>query len=83
MEAEIIDKLMTLAQYLISIVGVASMLVAAARAIADITPNTKDDRWVSKAEKVIAAIVAVLDRLALNPDDAAARRKKQGSHRKN
>lgn len=77
MENELIDKLTLLLQVLVTVVGAASMILAGLRQIANITPNTMDDVWVGKAERFIARIVAVLDRLALNPDKTAAREPKK------
>lgn len=60
-----------------AVVGAASMILAGLRKIADITPSTVDDEWLNKAEKALALVVKLLDRLALNPDADAARKAKK------
>lgn len=57
-----------------AVVGAASMILAGLRKIAKITPSTVDDEWLNKAERVLAFVVKLLDRLAMNPDAAAARK---------
>lgn len=58
-----------------ALVGVASAISAALRAIANVTPNTADDEFAGSFSRVVGRIQKMLDRLALNPDSSKARRK--------
>lgn len=71
---QLIEQIGNIVVILTTIVGAASMILAGLRKIANITPTTVDDEWVSKAEKALAFAVKLLDRLALNPDQSAARK---------
>lgn len=73
---QLIEQIGNIVVILTTIVGAASMILAGLRKIADITPSTVDDEWLNKAEKVLAFVVKLLDRLALNPDADAARKAK-------
>jgi len=59
-----------------SVIAAASLIVKAAAIIADITPNTADDEFVVGVKRVLTKVVAIADRLALNPDHTQARRAK-------
>jgi hypothetical protein len=43
------------------VVGFATVVVAALEKITDITPSTKDDRYVASAKKFLSNVSAVLD----------------------
>ncbi len=73
---QLIDKIAVIIEMALVIVGAASLILAGLRKIANITPTTTDDIWVSKAEAFIAGAVKFLDRLAMNPDKTAAREPK-------
>lgn len=60
-----------------SIVGAASLLVKGIGAVTAITPSTKDDEVVNAISRGLATVVKVLDVIAINPNDAAARPKKK------
>ena len=76
---QLIEQIGNIVVILTTIVGAASMILAGLRKIANITPTTVDDEWVSKAEKALAFVVKLLDRLALNPDSEAARKAKDNN----
>lgn len=56
-------------------IGAASLIVKGLQLIANVTPSQKDNQWLSEAQKVIVKIQAILDRIALNPDNTEARKK--------
>lgn len=56
-----------------TVIGAASVLVKTASAVAKVTPSTKDDELVGKGAKMLSKTVAVLDKIALNPDTLDAR----------
>ena len=58
-----------------AIVGVCSALVQLLVRITAITPGTKDDAYATMAQKALSWVIVVLDRLALNPDKSAARKR--------
>lgn len=68
-----------------TIIGAASVLVKSASAVAKITPSTKDDEVVGRVAKGVSKVVAVLDKVALNPDTMDARppnwKKRNKNHR--
>jgi hypothetical protein len=60
-------------EYLLIIVGAASLIVAGLEKIADLTPTDKDNIAIGKAKRFLARVIAILDRLAVNPDKTKAR----------
>jgi len=64
--------------FLASIVGVASAVSAAIRAFAKVTPNTADDKFAGKVKQFVGRLQKILDRLAMNPDNASARKGQKG-----
>ena len=58
-----------------SVIGIASLLVKAFSIFAKITPSKKDDVLAGTLEKWLTKIVAFFDRIALNPDSSAARKR--------
>lgn len=72
-DSQVLQTVFAIFAVLATIVGSASAIVAALDKIAAITPTTKDDMIVGKAKRYIGIAVAVLDRIALNPDKAKAR----------
>ena len=58
------------------VVGAASTVVAGLEKIAEVTPTDKDNKAIGKARRFIATVVAILDRVALNPDEKRARKAK-------
>ena len=74
MDQNIIDTILLIMQWVTTIVGAASVIVAALIKVAKLTPTSKDDEWLSGAESFLATIIKLLDRLALNPDQSKARR---------
>lgn len=76
MDQSVIDTILLIMQWVTTIVGAASLIVAALIKVAKLTPTSKDDAWLSGAQSFLAGIIALLDRLALNPDQSKARRPK-------
>lgn len=76
MEQNIVEYIMLAMQWITTIVGAASIIVAALIKVAKLTPSSKDDEWLSGAERFLASIIALLDKLALNPNKEQARRPK-------
>jgi len=76
MEQNIVEYIMLALQWITTIVGAASIIVAALIKVAKLTPSSKDDEWLSGAERFLASIIALLDKLALNPNKEQARRPK-------
>lgn len=74
MDQSVIDTILLIMQWVTTIVGAASVIVAALVKVAKLTPSSKDDEWLSGAEEFLASIIKILDRLALNPDQTKARR---------
>lgn len=74
MDQSVIDTILLIMQWVTTIVGAASVIVAALVKVAKLTPSSKDDEWLSGAEAFLASIIKILDRLALNPDQTKARR---------
>lgn len=62
---------------LVTLTGSASYLVKFLEAIADVTPSTKDDLYVSTFKRWLGYVSAFLDRIAANPDQTKARKPKQ------
>lgn len=56
-----------------AVVGGASLILQGVAAITKITPSTRDDEIVSKAQSVIVRLQRILDRVALNPAASKAR----------
>ena len=56
-----------------AVVGGASLILQGVAAITKITPSTRDDEIVSKAQAVIVKLQRILDRVALNPAASKAR----------
>lgn len=73
MDQNIVDYIMLALQWITTIVGAASIIVAALIKVAKLTPSDKDDQWLSGAERFLASVIALLDKLALNPDKNKAR----------
>lgn len=73
-QTTIIEYILLAMQWATTIVGAASIIVAALIKVAKLTPTSKDDEWLSGAERVIAAIISLLDKLALNPNKDKARK---------
>jgi len=73
MEQNIVEYIMLALQWITTIVGAASIIVAALIKVAKLTPSSKDDEWLSGAERFLASIIALLDKLALNPNKEQAR----------
>lgn len=73
MEQNIVEYIMLALQWITTIVGAASIIVAALIKVAKLTPSDKDDAWLSGAERFLANIIALLDKLALNPNKEQAR----------
>ena len=65
--------------WVLAIVGAASLLVQAFVKIADVTPNTKDDKIAAKLTKWVGVIVYALDRVAMNLPSSKARKCEDGS----
>lgn len=65
--------LVDLGTYISAAIGVASVLVRAADAIAGITPSTADDEFVGRLKRGLGTAVRWADRLALNPPKPKAR----------
>jgi len=76
MDQSVIDTILLIMQWVTTIVGAASVIVAALIKVAKLTPSSKDDAWLSGAQAFLASAIALLDRLALNPDQDKARRPK-------
>lgn len=74
MDQSVIDTILLIMQWVATIVGAASLIVAALIEVAKLTPSSKDDEWLSGAQAFLASIIKILDRLALNPDQTKARR---------
>lgn len=72
-DATILQRIVSGAVLLTTIVGTASIIFKALEKIAHVTPTTKDDEFVSKVRKALGFLSALLDRLALNPDKSKAR----------
>lgn len=75
-DATILQRIVSGAVLLTTIVGTASIIFKALEKIAHVTPTTKDDEFVSKVRKALGFLSALLDRLALNPDKSKARNAK-------
>jgi hypothetical protein len=75
-ESTLLQSIVAAFATLAVVVGVASTIVAALEKIADITPTDKDNIAIGKLRRWLAWLVAVLDRLALNPDEKRARKGK-------
>lgn len=76
MDQSVLDTMMLIIQWAFTIIGAASAIVAALVPLAKLTPTSKDDILLSKAEKALAWLIAMLDRLAINPDQSKARKPK-------
>lgn len=76
MEQNIIEYIMLALQWITTVVGAASIIVAALIKVAKLTPSSKDDEWLSGAESFLASIISLLDKLALNPNKEQARNPK-------
>lgn len=74
MDQNIIDTILLIMQWVTTVIGAASVIVAALIKVAKLTPTSKDDEWLSGAESFLASAIKLLDRLALNPDQSKARR---------
>jgi hypothetical protein len=74
MEQNIVEYIMLALQWITTVVGAASIIVAALIKVAKLTPSSKDDEWLSGAERFLASIISLLDKLALNPNKEQARR---------
>lgn len=72
-----LETMLFLLQWALTIVGAASAIVAALIPIAKLTPTQKDDIFLSKAQRALVNVIAILDRLAINPDQACARKPKE------
>ena len=79
MDQSIVDTLLHYGQIIATVVGTASIIFAALSKVTGITPTTKDDKFVSTAQKIISQVLAILDRLGFNPDQSKARKPKQQS----
>lgn len=75
-DATILQRIVSGAVLLTTIVGTASVIFKALEKIAQVTPTTKDDEFVGKVRKYLGFLSALLDRLALNPDKSKARNAK-------
>jgi len=76
METEIINYITMFVTWATALVGAASLIVAGLEKIAKLTPTHKDDEAISTAKRWLAWVIAILDRLALNPDKNSAREPK-------
>lgn len=76
MENEIMNYIALVITWVTALVGAASLIVAGLEKIAKLTPTDKDDAAISTAKRWLAWIIAILDRLALNPDKNSAREPK-------
>lgn len=74
MDQTVVEYILLALQWVTTIVGAASIIVAALIKVAKLTPTSKDDEWLSGAERVIAVIISLLDKLALNPTKDKARK---------
>lgn len=74
MDQNIIDTILLIMQWVATIIGAASVIVAALIKVAKLTPSSKDDAWLSGAQAFLAGVIKILDRLAINPDQTKARR---------
>jgi hypothetical protein len=74
MDQSVIDVVLLIMQWVTTIIGAASLIVAALIKVAKLTPTSKDDQWLSGAQAFLASIIKVLDLVAVNPDQDAARR---------
>lgn len=72
-DATILQRIVSGAVLLSTVVGTASIIFKALEKIAQVTPTTKDDEFVGKVRKYLGFLSALLDRLALNPDKSKAR----------
>ena len=77
MEQSILDTMLLVLQWALTIIGAASAIVAALIPIAKLTPTQKDDIFLSKAQKMLLWLISILDRLAINPDQSKARKPKE------
>ncbi len=76
-ESNVMALIWQYAETIFIIIGAASALFAALSKLTGLTATKKDDVFVGKAQRVLSAILAVLDRLGLNPDKKNARPPKQ------
>lgn len=58
---------------LLAIFGGASVLVVMLEKVADLTPTDKDNQFLGKIRRFLAKVIALLDRVALNPPKSKAR----------
>ncbi|EPX9362315.1 hypothetical protein ACW6B7_000021 [Aeromonas veronii] len=57
---------------LMAVVGAASLIVQGLAQIAAVTPSTRDDEIIGKVQAILAGLVKILDKVALNlPADKA------------
>lgn len=61
--------------YAVTGVGAASLLLQGIALITGITPSTRDDEYVNKAQSAVVKVQRWLDRLAFNPSADKARRR--------
>lgn len=75
MESDLITTIEVVLLYGAAIIGAASLIVKGLKKVAVLTPTKTDDKYVGIAEKFLDKAIAVLDRVALNPDKDSARPK--------
>ena len=54
-------------------VGAASVIVQGIKLVTDVTPSKKDDLFVEGVQKYLVKIVAILDKIDMNPSKKDAR----------
>lgn len=69
-----IELLPTLLLVLTSVVGSAATLFAAIQKVFNLSPNDTWDSRLNKIQQFLVMLLAILDRLALNPTDKVARK---------
>jgi hypothetical protein len=74
MDQSVLETLLLIFQWVLTAVGAASAIVAALIPIAKLTPSSKDDEFLGKAQKFLAWLIAILDRVAINPSQDNARK---------
>lgn len=70
------DTVVGWVQLFVTVVGAASTIFIALEKVADVTPTDKDNLYIGRIRRFLAKVLAILDRLALNPDARGARKAK-------
>lgn len=66
-------RIVSLVSLAVVITGTASYIFQILEKIADLTPTDKDNEYLGKAQRALAYVIAILDRIAVNPDKEHAR----------